>query len=108
MHLCDMKKITVIASLFILFTACEKADIRPNTPRSSESTESTVETTRAAQLSRPTQAGRSAADPSTNSGGGDAGSLNGASSTAGPGANPDPVGGEITDPIRKKDQKDNK
>lgn len=108
MHLCDMKKITVIASLLVLFTACEKADIRPNATRSSESSESTIEQTRAAQLSRPTQAGRSAADPNTNSGGGESGSLNGTNSTAGPGTNPDPIGGEITDPIRKKDQKDNK
>lgn len=106
MHLCDMKKITVIASLLVLFTACEKAVIRPNTTRDSEPT---LETTRAAQASRPTQASRSAADPNGGSEGGDSGTLGTGTSTTGPGTpNPDPSGGEITDPLRKKDQKDNK
>ncbi len=66
-----MKKITLIASLLIVFTACQKADIRPRTvsPESTEEMKS---------LSTDTP------DPT------------------------DPNGGDITDPLRKKDQKDNK
>ncbi|MNV27143.1 hypothetical protein D3C71_1182810 [compost metagenome] len=94
MHLCDMKKITVIASLLILFTACEKAEIRPNTRTS----ESTLEVKRSA-------------NPNVNSGGDGSSSVNSTTNpTVDPGtSNPtDPAGGEITDPLRKKDQKDNK
>lgn len=90
-----MKKITVITSLLILFTACEKADIRPN-----------------ARCSEPTVEASRSADPSDNSGdGGGSGSLTtGTNPTVDPGTtNPnDPAGGDITDPLRKKDQKDNK
>lgn len=102
MHLCDMKKITVIASLLILFTACEKADIRPNV----QSSEPTVESRRSAI---PTTGSRDGGSTSS------ANSLNAGrtgSTSADPGtSNPtDPAGGggEITDPLRKKDQKDNK
>ncbi len=108
MHLCDMKKITVIASLLILFTACEKADIRPNATTSSEPA---IEATRSARAASTTQAGRSASDPGDNSDGGDSGSIKTGRNTtvSSPGtSSPDPTGGEITDPIRKKDQKDNK
>ncbi|MNJ83804.1 hypothetical protein D3C87_12290 [compost metagenome] len=95
MHLCDMKKITVIASLLILFTACEKADIRPNTTRGSEQT---LEVKRSAGSDVNPDGNNS--DPLST----------GTTPTVDPGtSNPsDPAGGEITDPLRKKDQKDNK
>lgn len=96
MYLCDMKKITVLASLLILFSACEKADIRPNATRASEP---------ASELKR------ACSNPGTNTShaGDDAGSLGtGTNPTIDPNAPSDPNGGDITDPLRKKDQKDNK
>lgn len=76
-----MKRIFVIAVLFLSVTACEKAVIQPNTP--------------ASNTSMSTKSG----DGSTNT-------------TATDPNNPeDPNsgdGGTITDPLRKKDQKDNK
>jgi hypothetical protein len=86
-----MKKITLIASLLIVFTACQKADIRPRTvsPESTEEMKS---------LSTDTP------DPN----GGNPNSLGGGPETADPGNPTDPNGGDITDPLRKKDQKDNK
>lgn len=92
MRFYDMKKITLIASLLIVFTACQKADIRPRTV-SSESTEELK------SLSSDSQ------DPNsgnTNALGGDT------DPTVDPGNPTDPNGGDITDPLRKKDQKDNK
>lgn len=87
----DMKKITLIASLLIVFTACQKADIRPRTvsPDSTEEVKS---------LSLDT--------PDSN--GGNPNALGGSSESTDPGDPTDPNGGDITDPLRKKDQKDNK
>ncbi|MDR0801346.1 hypothetical protein [Fluviicola sp.] len=88
-----MKKITIIASLLILFTACKKVDIHPNTTINPESV---VEASRSA-------------NPNENSGddGGSSSLTTGTNSTADPN-NPDPEGGGITHPSRTKDQKDNK
>lgn len=98
MYLSDMKKITVIASLLIVFTACEKADIRPNSTSSTEP---------AAALKRG-----GCTDPGTNpnTAGDDSEAIgSGGNPTVDPNSpNPDPNGGDITDPLRKKDQKDNK
>ena len=89
-----MKKITIIASLLVVFTAGQKADIRPRTTCSPEAT-------------RLCPAGQTP----TPSGSGDASSLGGGSGTT-PTVDPtspgDQGGGDITDPLRKKDQKDNK
>lgn len=93
-----MKKITAIASLLVVFTACQKADIRPRTAGS----EVTPEATRLCPVTTPT--------PSP-SGSGDASSLGGGSGsnpTIDPNNPGDQGGGDITDPLRKKDQKDNK
>lgn len=76
-----MKKVFVIAVLFLSVTACEKAVIQPNTPASNTTM-------------------------STKSGDG-----NNTTTTSEP-SNPENPNGEdggtITDPLRKKDQKDNK
>lgn len=92
-----MKKITIIASLLVVFTACQKADIRPRTAGSDVTPEAT----------RFCPAGQTP----TPSGSGDAGSLGGGSGptpTVDPNNPGDQGGGDITDPLRKKDQKDNK
>lgn len=97
----DMKKITIIASLLVVFTACQKADIRPRTggcmePNSTEVKSLSIET--------PNTGNDSNANPNALGG-------NGGGSDANPTVdpnNPDPNGGDITDPLRKKDQKDNK
>ncbi|MNK09791.1 hypothetical protein D3C87_277690 [compost metagenome] len=98
----DMKKITAIASLLVLFTACQKADIHPR----SEGSEYTSEIKRLCpkeQTPAPTGSG----DVNTLGGG----SGSGSTSTVDP-SNPtnptDPSNGDITDPLRKKDRKDNK
>ncbi|WP_300356288.1 hypothetical protein [Fluviicola sp.] len=87
-----MKKITLIASLLIVFTACQKADIRPRTvsPASSQELKS--------NSSQDT--------PNPNSG--NPNTLGGGSDSSVDPNTPDPNGGDITDPLRKKDQKDNK
>lgn len=93
MRFYDMKKITLIASLLIVFTACQKADIRPRTV----SSESSTEELKSISSSSDTQ------DPN----GGNSNALGGGTD---PSVDPptDPNGGDITDPLRKKDQKDNK
>ncbi|WP_148235393.1 hypothetical protein [Fluviicola taffensis] len=89
-----MKKITIIASLLVVFAACQKADIHPNT-RSSENS-----------VGSPTKC----LTPELKNG---AGSNSGNTLSTGTGTvidstNPDvsPEGGDITDPLRKKDKKD--
>jgi|SRR5574343_500208 hypothetical protein len=97
MRFYDMKKITLIASLLVVFTACQKADIRPRTG----CTESTPEMQRISVNS----------DNSSTTGSQNAlgGSTEGTTPTVDPNApTTDPNGGDITDPLRKKDQKDNK
>lgn len=95
-----MKKITIIASLLIVFTACEKADIRPRT-----------------QCGAPTPEMKSISE--NGSGGTTVGTPNALGDGGGSETNPtvdpndpnnpnNPNGGDITDPLRKKDQKDNK
>lgn len=78
-----MKRIFVIAVLFLSVTACEKAVIQPNTPDT-----------------KPTYSTKS----------GDGGNTTTTSSTdPNTSGSPDTGdGGAITDPLRKKDQKDNK
>jgi hypothetical protein len=98
MRFYDMKKITLIASLLVVFTACQKADIRPRT--------GCTETTREMQRISVKN------NNSSNSDGGGQHALGGSSeSTQTVDPNnpvPDPNGGDITDPLRKKDQKDNR
>lgn len=77
-----MKKLFVIAVLFAGVTACHKADIQPNTTSSS-----TTMSTKSGDGSTTTTTSSNPNDPSTGDGG---------------------DGGTITDPLRKKDQKDNK
>lgn len=93
-----MKKITIIASLLVVFTACQKADIRPRTV----STEPTPEMK---SISQETSTGTNVGTPNALSSGGSETTT----TTVDPN-NPggDPNGGDITDPLRKKDQKDNK
>jgi len=97
MRFYDMKKITIIASLLVVFTACQKADIRPRT--SSVEPGSEVKS-----LSIGTPANDENANPNALGGSGGTDATN---PTVDPN-NPDPNGGDITDPLRKKDQKDNK
>ncbi len=99
MRFYDMKKITLIALLLVVFTACEKADIRPRTHGCMEPT--TTEELK--NLTNETPG-------STNDGSGNANAIGGGggTTTGNPTVDPDPNGGEITDPLRKKDQKDNK
>ncbi len=92
-----MKKITIIASLLVVFTACQKADIRPRTSGCMEPTPE------AKSLSVETPTPDGTGNPNALGGGG-SGTDN---PTVDPN-NPDPNGGDITDPLRKKDQKDNK
>lgn len=93
-----MKKITTIASLLILFAACQKADIHPRVG-------CTDDTSEAKRLGPATQT-------PVPTGSGDVNSLGGGNSSS-PTVDPnnpsgDQGGGDITDPLRKKDQKDNK
>jgi len=99
MRFYDMKKITLIASLLVVFTACQKADIRPRTG----CTEPTPEMQRISV--------KNGNSSTSNTGGQN--SLGGGSDSNNPTVDPnnptpDPNGGDITDPLRKKDQKDNK
>nr|WP_294859057.1 membrane lipoprotein lipid attachment site-containing protein [uncultured Fluviicola sp.] len=93
-----MKKIVFIASLLIVFTACQKVDIRPRT----ECGKSNPEMQRISQ------------DGSTNTTVGTPNALGGSetttttTTTVDPNDPENPNGGDITDPLRKKDQKDNK
>lgn len=91
-----MKKVTLIALLLVVFTACQKADIRPRTGCSEATTE-------AKSISVDCSNPNSGNSSSNSLGGGDSETT----STVDPN-NPDSNGGEITDPLRKKDQKDNK
>jgi hypothetical protein len=91
-----MKKITIIASLLIVFTACQKADIRP---RHTCGEESTPEMQR---ISESNSDGTTVGTPNALSG-----SETG-TTTVDPNDPENPNGGDITDPLRKKDQKDNK
>ncbi len=91
MRFYDMKKITIIASLLVVFTACQKADIRPRTGSMEPGSE-----VKSLSVETPTPTGE---NPN---------SLGGSDGTTVDPNNPDPNGGDITDPLRKKDQKDNK
>lgn len=102
MRFYDMKKITLIASLLLVFAACQKADIRPRTgqggcmdPSSTEVKNLSIET--------PTTEGNG----TPNALGGNNGTGTESNPTVDPNS-PDPNGGDITDPLRKKDQKDSK
>lgn len=91
MRFSDMKKITVIALLLVLFSACQKADIRPNTA-----------------VSEPTPEMKSlSTDTPNETETGSSSSLTSETNPVDPN-NPSGEGGDITDPLRKKDQKDNK
>lgn len=89
-----MKKITIIASLLIVFTACQKADIRPRT-----------------ECGTPTPEMKSISEDGSGTTVGTPNAL-GSPETGTPTVDPNdpenPNGGDITDPLRKKDQKDNK
>jgi hypothetical protein len=93
-----MKKITIIASLLVVFTACQKADIRPRTACG----EPTPEMQR---ISEESSTGSNVGNPNALSSGGSE-----TTTTTVDSSNPggDPNGGDITDPLRKKDQKDSK
>lgn len=100
MRFYDMKKITLIASLLLVFAACQKADIRPRTGGCTEP-ESEVKS-----LSRGTSTTSSEGIGTPNALGG-----SGTGTDSNPSVDPNtpnPDGGDITDPLRKKDQKDNK
>lgn len=91
MRLYDMKKITLIASLLVVFTACQKADIRPRTAGSESISEmKSLSTDSPSDGGNPNALGGGTENPTVDPN------------------NPDPNGGDITDPLRKKDQKDNK
>lgn len=96
MRFYDMKKITIIASLLVVFTACQKADIRPRTSSMEPGSE-----VKSLSIETPATADGENANPNS------LGGSDGANPTVDPN-NPDPNGGDITDPLRKKDQKDNK
>ena len=100
MRFYDMKKITLIASLLLVFAACQKADIRPRTGACTEPE------TEVKSLSRGTSTTSSEGTGNPNALGGNGGGTD-VNPTVDPNA-PDPSGGDITDPLRKKDQKDNK
>lgn len=100
MRFYDMKKITLIASLLLVFAACQKADIRPRTGGCTEPE------TEAKSLSTGSSTTSSEGIGSPNALGG-GGTGTDSNPTVDPNA-PDPDGGGITDPLRKKDQKDNK
>jgi hypothetical protein len=100
MRFYDMKKITLIASLLLVFAACQKADIRPRTGGCTEPE------TEVKNLSTGTSGSSYEGSGNPNALGGN-GSGTDVNPTVDPNA-PDPDGGDITDPLRKKDQKDNK
>lgn len=100
MRFYDMKKITLIASLLLVFAACQKADIRPRTGGCTEP-ETEVKSL-STEIPAPTSEG--VGNPNALSGSGTGTDVN---PTVDPNT-PDPSGGDITDPLRKKDQKDNK
>lgn len=100
MRFYDMKKITLIASLLVVFAACQKADIRPRTNGCMDPA------TEAKSVSDETASPSNNGNPNALGGGG-SGTGSESNPTVDPN-NPDPNGGEITDPLRKKDQKDNK
>jgi hypothetical protein len=104
MRFYDMKKITLIALLLVVFTACEKADIRPRTRGCMEPT--TTEEAKSLSGETPAPTYDETGNPNALGGGGN-GSDNPTNPTVDPNS-PDPTGGDITDPLRKKDQKDNK
>lgn len=93
MRFYDMKKIALIALLLVVFTACQKADIRPRTICSEPTPEM-----KSLSVENPTNG------ENPNALGGDSDS----NPTVDPNNPSDPEGGDITDPLRKKDQKDNK
>ena len=98
-----MKKITTIASLLILFAACQKADIHP---RIEGSENNTSKANRPCTNKTPSPTG--SGDASTLGGGSNSGSNPTIDPNNPNNPSPDPNGGDITDPLRKKDQKDNK
>ena len=100
MRFYDMKKITLIALLLVVFTACEKADIRPRTRGCMEPT--TTEEVKDLSTETPATTNGGTGNPNALGGNGN----NSGNPTVDPNS-PDPEGGEITDPLRKKD-KDNK
>lgn len=102
MRFYDMKKITLIALLLVVFTACEKADIRPRTRGCMEPT--TTEEVKNLTNETPTIPNDGTGNPNSIGGGNGSGTDN---PTVDPNT-PDPNGGDITDPLRKKDQKDNR
>lgn len=97
MRFSDMKKITVIASLLILFSACQKADIRPNTAVSEPTPEM-----KSISVDNPDET-----ETVNNSGSLSSENSNDPNNPNNPNGG-DSGGGDITDPLRKKDQKDNK
>ncbi|WP_341903049.1 MULTISPECIES: hypothetical protein [Fluviicola] len=90
-----MKKITIIASLLIVFTACQKADIRPRTQCGTETPEMQ-------RISQNGSTGTTVGSPNA------LGGSETTTTTVDPNDPENPNGGDITDPLRKKDQKDNK
>lgn len=98
MRFYDMKKITLIAALLVVFTACQKADIRPRTGGCMEPTPEMRSLS--PESSTPTYDGNG--NPNSLGGNG----CNTTNPTVDP-TTPDD-GGDITDPLRKKDQKDNR
>lgn len=101
MRFYDMKKITFIAVLLVVITACEKADIRPRTRGCMEPT--TTEEAKNLTNETPVPTSEGTGNPNAIGGGG----TNTDNPTVDPNT-PDPNGGDITDPLRKKDQKDNR
>ena len=96
-----MKKLFVIVFFFLGVTACHKADIRPNCPAQEEEPASFV--TKACESGGNANANNSeVTSPSNNASEGTA-VINGTGSTSSTDDN-----GSITDPLRKKSQKDNK
>lgn len=94
-----MKKITLIASLLVLFTACQKADIHPRSSSEAGCVEHTTPNMQRIQTNSNPDAGNA------NS----LGSRPGSKPTIDPNSpTENPNEGEITDPLRKKDQKDNR
>ncbi len=102
MRFYDMKKITLIASLLLVFAACQKADIRPRTGGCTEPETEAKSLSTGTSTTSPEGIGTPNALGGTGNGTG-----TDSNPTVDPNA-PDPDGGDITDPLRKKDQKDNK
>jgi hypothetical protein len=97
MRFYDMKKITVIASLLVVFTACKKVELHPNNVNSEP-------------VKRQMNCITPVDSPTKGSNSNSLGSGTSVTTTTdSPGPiTGNPSGGEITDPLRKKDQKDNK